>query len=80
MTVTAVIEKNISFLASQMEAEGQIIDKQFEAPLPPVMVDSDLLYQAFLNILRSRSFCSVLVEHFCYDCGDRFGCVARHEE
>ena len=49
--VTAVIEKNISFLASQMEAEGQIIDKQFEAPLPPVMGDSDLLYQAFLNIL-----------------------------
>ena len=49
--VTAVIEKNLSFLAPQMEAEDHRVERDVETSLPPVMGDSDLLYQAFLNLL-----------------------------
>jgi signal transduction histidine kinase len=48
--VTTVIEKTLSYLAPQMEADGHRVEKNVEQSLPPVKGDSDLLYQAFLNI------------------------------
>jgi len=49
--ITAVIEKNLAYLGPQIKAESHQVEKQFEKPLPPVLGDGDLLYQAFLNIL-----------------------------
>jgi two-component system sensor histidine kinase HydH len=46
-----IIEKNISFLASQIKEQGYTIEKQYDNNLPEVTADSDMLYQAFLNIL-----------------------------
>jgi len=46
-----IIEKNITFLASQIKEEGYTIDKQYDNNLPEITADSDMLYQAFLNIL-----------------------------
>ncbi|OEU69119.1 MAG: two-component sensor histidine kinase [Desulfobacterales bacterium S5133MH16] len=46
-----IIEKNITFLASQIKEEGYAIDKQYDNNLPEITADPDMLYQAFLNIL-----------------------------
>lgn len=46
-----IIEKNISFLASQIKEQGYTIEKQYDNNLPEITADSDMLYQAFLNIL-----------------------------
>ena len=46
-----VIEKNITFLESQIEAEGYIVESNIENSLPEITADADMLYQAFLNIL-----------------------------
>lgn len=46
-----IIEKNITFLASQIKEEGYTIDKQYDNNLPEITADPDMLYQAFLNIL-----------------------------
>ena len=46
-----VLEKNISFLTSQIKEEGYIIEKHYSNNLPAITADSDMLYQAFLNIL-----------------------------
>ena len=46
-----IIEKNITFLESQIKEEGYIIDKHYDNNLPEITADSDMLYQAFLNIL-----------------------------
>ena len=46
-----VIEKNITFLESQIEAEGYIVESNIENNLPEISADADMLYQAFLNIL-----------------------------
>ncbi|MBW2055245.1 MAG: GHKL domain-containing protein [Deltaproteobacteria bacterium] len=46
-----IVEKNITFLASQTKEEGCTIDKQYDNNLPEITADSDMLYQAFLNIL-----------------------------
>ncbi len=46
-----IIEKNITFLESQIKKEGYIIDKHYDNNLPEITADSDMLYQAFLNIL-----------------------------
>jgi len=46
-----IIEKNITFLESQIKEEGYTIDKHYDNNLPEITADSDMLYQAFLNIL-----------------------------
>ena len=46
-----IIEKNITFLESQIKEKGYIIDKHYDNNLPEIMADSDMIYQAFLNIL-----------------------------
>lgn len=46
-----IIEKNITFLASQIKEKGYTIDKHYDNNLPEITADSDMLYQAFLNIL-----------------------------
>ena len=46
-----IVEKNITFLASQIKEDGCTIDKQYDNNLPEITADSDMLYQAFLNIL-----------------------------
>ncbi len=49
--VEEVVEKNITFLASQMKNQGYRIDSRFHNHLPEIMADSSMLYQSFLNIL-----------------------------
>jgi signal transduction histidine kinase len=46
-----VLEKNITFLASQIQEEGYFVEKFYGNDLPAIMADSNMLYQAFLNIL-----------------------------
>jgi signal transduction histidine kinase len=49
--VEAVLEKNINFLASHIEKEGYTVAKHYDNNIPEITADSDMLYQAFLNIL-----------------------------
>lgn len=49
--VEEVLGRNITFLASQIEKQGYIINKHYDSNLPEIMADSAMLYQAFLNIL-----------------------------
>ena len=49
--VEEVIEKNITFLESQIKAQGYEIKKNFQNSLPEIMADGTMLYQSFLNIL-----------------------------
>jgi two-component system sensor histidine kinase HydH len=46
-----VLEKNITFLAPQINEEGCIIEKNYDNKLPEISADPEMLYQAFLNIL-----------------------------
>ena len=46
-----VLEKNINFLASQINEEGYIVEKHYDNKLPEITADPEMLYQAFLNIL-----------------------------
>jgi two-component system, NtrC family, sensor histidine kinase HydH len=46
-----IIEKNITFLESQIKKQGYTVDKRCDNNLPEITADSDMLYQAFLNIL-----------------------------
>lgn len=48
--VEQIVEKNIAFFSQQFEQNGFEIEKKFEPNLPEVMADSQMLYQAFLNI------------------------------
>jgi len=48
--VDEVIEKNITFLSSQMEEQGYTIKKNYQKFLPEIMADATMLYQSFLNI------------------------------
>ena len=48
--VEQIIEKNILFFLPQVENNEFEIEKKFEANLPEIMLDSSMLYQAFLNI------------------------------
>jgi len=45
-----IIDKNLQFLASQLESGQHRIHKYYSTPLPEILGDSDMLYQAFLNI------------------------------
>jgi signal transduction histidine kinase len=49
--IAEAIEKNLTFLASQIEEEGYIIKKNYQNSVPPIMADAAMLYQSFLNIL-----------------------------
>ena len=49
--VEDVVEKNLTFLAAQMEEKGYVVRKTFQNDLPEIPADSAMLYQAFLNIL-----------------------------
>jgi signal transduction histidine kinase len=49
--IDEIIDKNLAFLASQIEANGYRVDKTYDPELPAIMADADMLYQAFLNIL-----------------------------
>jgi signal transduction histidine kinase len=46
-----ILEKNVSFLRSQMQAKSYQMEKKYEENLPEIMADADMMYQAFLNIL-----------------------------
>jgi len=46
-----IIEKNITFMESQIKEKGYIIDKHYDNNLPEITADPDMMYQAFLNIL-----------------------------
>jgi signal transduction histidine kinase len=49
--VEDIIEKNLKFLESQMQAQGYQILRHYENNSPEIMADSAMMYQAFLNIL-----------------------------
>jgi len=49
--VEDILEKNINFLASHIEQEGYMVEKHYDHNIPEITADSDMLYQAFLNIL-----------------------------
>lgn len=49
--VEDVVEKNALFLAPHMEKKGYILNTRIADELPEIIADSDMLYQAFLNIL-----------------------------
>mgnify|MGYP006284567523 FL=1 len=49
--VEEVVEKNLAFLAGRVQERGIVIEKNFQQGLPKIMADSDMLYQAFLNII-----------------------------
>ena len=46
-----VVEKNLSFLSGRLQESGVFVEKHFQQGLPKILADSDMLYQAFLNIL-----------------------------
>jgi two-component system sensor histidine kinase HydH len=48
-----ILEKNIVFIAPQIQDQGYIIVKDFAHHLPEIQADSDMLYQAFLNIFMN---------------------------
>lgn len=50
-SIEEILEKNITFLASQIQAEGYVIETHCDDNLPGILADSDMLYQAFLNVL-----------------------------
>jgi len=47
----AIVEKNITFLASQIDEGGHSIRKHYPDDIPEIMADADMLYQALLNLL-----------------------------
>jgi two-component system, NtrC family, sensor histidine kinase HydH len=49
--VEEVIDKNITYLAAQLAESRCRVDKKVGDNLPEIMADSEMLYQAFLNIL-----------------------------
>ncbi len=46
-----IIEKNLTFLAPQLEEQGHRIGRDYAPDLPKMAADTDMMYQAFLNIL-----------------------------
>ena len=45
-----VINKTIHYLSSQIQESGHSVQTQFDKKLPVINADTDMLYQAFLNI------------------------------
>ena len=48
--VDRIVEKNIAFLSPQIEAQGYAVQTFCRDKIPEIMADTDMLYQAFLNI------------------------------
>ncbi len=48
--VEKILGKNLDFLAPQIKDQGYEIHTRNREPLPEIMADADMLYQAFLNI------------------------------
>jgi signal transduction histidine kinase len=48
--VEDIIERNLTFLSTQLSEKKYRVSKDVEKDLPEVMADSAMLYQAFLNI------------------------------
>jgi len=53
--ITEVIEKNLAFLSTEIEKTSISIKKEFDNNIPDIAADTDMLYQAFLNILINAS-------------------------
>jgi len=51
--VDEVIEKNLTFLAPEINKNGYKVHKRFASHIPEILADPGLLYQAFLNILMN---------------------------
>jgi signal transduction histidine kinase len=49
--IVEVIDKNLTFLASQIEEDGYIIKRNYKNSIPDITADASMLYQSFLNIL-----------------------------
>ncbi len=49
--VEEILDKNLKYLATQLAENECHVEKQMNGYLPEIMADSELLYQAFLNIL-----------------------------
>jgi signal transduction histidine kinase len=49
--IAEVLEKVLNNLGSELEAKGCPVERRYDDALPPVPMDPDMLYQAFLNIL-----------------------------
>jgi signal transduction histidine kinase len=49
--VEEVLKKNLTFLAMPVEEQGYRIKARYSEDIPEIMADTDMLYQAFLNIL-----------------------------
>jgi signal transduction histidine kinase len=48
--VEDIIEKNITFLAAQIDTGRYVIRKNYQNPLPDIMADASMLHQSFLNL------------------------------
>lgn len=49
--IEEILEKNLTYLASQVEEKGYVVEKKQDSAIPEIMADANMLYQAFLNIL-----------------------------
>ena len=49
--IDEILGKNIAYLSSETTKKGYVIDHQWNGHVPDVIADSDMLYQAFLNVL-----------------------------
>jgi signal transduction histidine kinase len=48
-----ILEKNLVFLSHQLEQGRYTVDRRYEENLPELLLDTDMTYQAFLNILMN---------------------------
>jgi len=49
--VEEVVEKNLAFVDDRAKEEKIAVETHFQQGLPEILADSDMLYQAFLNII-----------------------------
>lgn len=49
--IDEVLEKNLSYLAPQLESRGYVLRKQTNGSVPSIPADADMMYQVFLNLL-----------------------------
>jgi two-component system sensor histidine kinase HydH len=50
-SIDEVIEKNLEFLAPQIEDSGIQVNREYQKNIPEILADTAMLYQSFLNIL-----------------------------
>ena len=48
--IEEVIEKNITYLSTQLKENGYSITKNYQNSLPEIQADANMLYQSFLNV------------------------------